>query len=259
MSGGGPAHGLADEDLAGEDPAREGLVATDPGPRGAPAGDPGGREAPSRVETAREDGPEERLARWTAGYAALPGLPDELVAADGALRPAWALFLGRLAELPDHEIAARLAAAGRHIHDTGIAYRAYGEATERDWPIGALPLLIEGAEWQAIAAGVAQRAELLEAVLADLYGEGTLARAGLLPAAAVAGDPEFLRPLVGVAPPGGRHMHFYAADLARGPDGAWRVLSDRTQAPSGAGHALENRLVMARALPEVYGALDVER
>jgi uncharacterized circularly permuted ATP-grasp superfamily protein/uncharacterized alpha-E superfamily protein len=207
----------------------------------------------------QDDGPEQRLARWTAGYAALPGLPDELLAPDGRLRPAWDRFLRRLAGLTDTEIAARLAAAGRHIHETGIAYRAYGEATERDWPIGALPLLIEGSEWQAIAAGVAQRAELLEAVLTDLYGDGALARAGLLPAAAAAGDPEFLRPLVGVAPPGGRHLHFYAADLARGPDGAWRVLADRTQAPSGAGHALENRLVMARALPEVYGALDVER
>ncbi|WP_245442539.1 circularly permuted type 2 ATP-grasp protein [Methylobacterium terrae] len=229
-------------------------------------------EAPAGVEVAgpaqpdgpqgggpQGDGAEERLARWREGYAPLPGLPDELVSADGALRPAWDRFLRRLAVLPDREIAARLAAAGRHIHETGIAYRAYGEATERDWPIGALPLLIEGAEWQAIAAGVAQRAELLEAVLTDLYGEGALARAGLLPAAAAAGDPEFLRPLVGVAPPGGRHLHFYAADLARGPDGAWRVLADRTQAPSGAGHALENRLVMARALPEVYGALDVER
>ncbi|SFU69877.1 Uncharacterized conserved protein, circularly permuted ATPgrasp superfamily [Methylobacterium sp. 174MFSha1.1] len=235
-------------DVSREDVPREDVPRED-----GPQGD-GPQESGSR-----EDGPEERLARWTAGYAALPDLPDELLAPDGSLRPAWDRFLRHLAGLTDGEIAARLAAAGRHIHETGIAYRAYGEATERDWPIGALPLLIEGSEWQAIAAGVAQRAELLEAVLTDLYGDGALARAGLLPAAAAAGDPEFLRPLVGVAPPGGRHLHFYAADLARGPDGAWRVLADRTQAPSGAGHALENRLVMARALPEVYGALDVER
>lgn len=112
--------------------AKAGLPAPAP-----PQDGPGG-------EAVREDGPEERLARWTAGYAALPGLPDELVAPDGSLRPAWEKFLRHLADLPDCEIAARLAAAGRHIHETGIAYRAYGEATERDWPIGALPLLIEG-------------------------------------------------------------------------------------------------------------------
>ena len=175
-----------------------------------------------REDGPHKDGPEERLARWTAAYAALPGLPDELLAPDGSMRPAWHRFLCHLAGLTDAEIAARLAAAGRHIHETGIAYRAYGEATERDWPIGALPLLVEGAEWQAIAAGVAQRAELLEAVLTDLYGDGALARSGLLPAAAAAGDPEFLRPLVGVTPPGGRHLHFYADDLARGPRGAGR-------------------------------------
>ncbi|WP_128565339.1 circularly permuted type 2 ATP-grasp protein, partial [Methylobacterium crusticola] len=200
-----------------------------------------------------------RVRRWCDGYARLPGLPDELTGPDGALRPAWAGFLGHLAALPDQEIAARFASADRHIHNTGIAYRVYGEAAERDWPLGVLPLLIEGAEWEAIAAGVAQRARLLEAVLADLYGEGRLAADGLLPAAAVAGDPEFLRPLAGVAPPGGRHLHLYAADLARGPDGAWRVLADRTQAPSGTGYALENRMVLARALPEVYGAMAVER
>ena len=259
-----PGNGLVDRDPGDGEPGASGPVADGPAAQGGPAqgasgGDPDDRDCLGWIEPAREDDPEARLARWTAGYAAQPGLPDELVSADGALRPAWARFLGHLAGLPDCEIAARLAAAGRHIHGTGIAYRAYGDTTERDWPIGALPLLIEGTEWQAIAAGVAQRAELLEAVLGDLYGEGALARAGLVPAAAVAGDPEFLRPLVGVPPSGGRHLHFYAADLARGPDGAWRVLANRTQAPSGAGHALENRLVMARALPEVYAALDVER
>ncbi|MGY2048959.1 circularly permuted type 2 ATP-grasp protein [Methylobacterium sp. JK268] len=201
-----------------------------------------------------------RRARWTAGYRPLPGVPDELIGPDGAPRRAWEGFLDRLAALPEDEIAARLAAAERHIHNTGIAYRVYGEAAERDWPLGVLPLLVEEDEWAAIAAGVAQRASLLETVLADLYGDAHLVTAGLIPAAAVAASPEFLRPLHGVRQPGnGRQLHLYAADLSRGLDGRWRVLADRTQAPSGVGYALENRMVLARALPEVHGALDVER
>ena len=80
-----------------------------------------------------------------------------------------------------------------------------------------------------------------------------------LPAALIAGNPEFLRPLVGVAPPGGSHLRFYAVDVGRGADGRWWVLSDRTQAPSGAGYALENRLALSRAMPDIYRALRVNR
>ncbi|MEH3146769.1 MAG: circularly permuted type 2 ATP-grasp protein [Methylobacterium frigidaeris] len=220
---------------------------------------PGSAAAPPTEAAAAAEGPAARRARWCGAYAPLPGIPDEMIGPDGAIRPAWAHFLDRLAALPEAEIVARFASAERQIHNTGVAYRVYGETAERDWPLGVLPLLIEAQEWRAIAAGVAQRADLLEAVLADLYGEGRLAAEGAIPAAAVAASPEFLRPLHGIVPPGGRHLHLYAADLARGPDGRWRVLADRTQAPSGTGYALENRLVLARALPEVYNALDVER
>ena len=122
-----------------------------------------------------------------------------------------------------------------------------------------MPLLIEASEWQTLKAGLVQRAELLEAVLADAYGPARLVREGRLPAAVIAGNPEFLRPLVGVAPPGGAHLRFYAVDVGRSPDGHWWVLSDRTQAPSGAGYALENRLALSRAMPDVYRALKVER
>ena len=84
-------------------------------------------------------------------------------------------------------------------------------------------------------------------------------RPGAIPAAAIAGSAEYLRPVCGVRPPGGRYLNLYAADIGRGPDGGWWVLSDRTQAPSGAGYALENRLVMSRAYPALYNATNVER
>ena len=77
---------------------------------------------------------------------------------------------------------------------------------------------------------------------------------GRLPAAVVAGNPEFLRPLVGIEPSGGAHLRFYGVDVGRSPDGRWWVLGDRTQAPSGAGYALENRLALSRAMPDIYRA-----
>src|SRR5204863_9640742 len=96
-------------------------------------------------------------------------------------------------------------------------------------------------------------------VLRDIYGEGRLVAEGALPAAAIAGSPEYLRPVCGVPPPGGHYLSLYAADVGRGPDGRWWVLGDRTQAPPGAGYALENRLVPARAFSDLYKSMNVPR
>ncbi|MBV9569155.1 MAG: circularly permuted type 2 ATP-grasp protein, partial [Hyphomicrobiales bacterium] len=213
----------------------------------------------SRRQAAPGRGAEKRLAGWIAGYAGLPGVRDEFLEADGRPRPHWLHFLQALAELDAAEIARRFASADRHIRDMGISYRVHGETGERSWPLSHLPLLIGEDEWRQIAAGVEQRAQLLETLLSDLYGEGRLVADGVLPAAAVTGSANFLRPLQGVKPPGGRHLFLYAADLGRGPDGRWWVLGDRAQAPSGAGYALENRLVLSRALPLLYNEMNVER
>jgi uncharacterized circularly permuted ATP-grasp superfamily protein/uncharacterized alpha-E superfamily protein len=191
---------------------------------------------------------------WYDDYVPLPGVPDELIGSDGRPRSAWLNFLH---QLPAAEQS--LAAVDRHLQDIGVSYRVHGEARERTWPLSRLPLLIEEQEWNAIAAGVMQRARVIEALLADVYGESRLVKDGVLPAALVSGSSEFMRPLVGVEPPGGRWLHFYAVDLGRGPDGRWWVLGDRAQAPSGAGYALENRLVMSRALPTGYRRMNVRR
>ncbi len=198
----------------------------------------------------------EPSSAWYADYAPLPGVPDELIGKDGELRPAWRTFLKHLGS---EDSAHSLAAAERHMRDIGVSYRVHGEARERAWPMSRLPLLIDESEWKGIVAGVTQRASVIEAMLADVYGAGKLVTDGVLPAAVVAGSPDFLRPMVGMKPPGGRWMHIYAADIGRGPDGRWWVLGDRTQAPSGAGYALENRLVMARAMPAGYRRMNVER
>jgi uncharacterized circularly permuted ATP-grasp superfamily protein/uncharacterized alpha-E superfamily protein len=193
---------------------------------------------------------------WYANYAPLTGVSDEFVGRDGKPRSSWRNFI----ELLDADDSERsLAAADRRIRDIGVTYRVHGEAGERAWPMSRLPLLIEENDWKEIAAGVAQRASVIEALLADVYGAGHLVADGILPAPVVAGSRDYLRPLVGLKPPGGHWMHLYAADLGRGPDGRWWVLGDRAQAPSGAGYALENRLVMSRAWPARYRSMNVER
>jgi len=212
------------------------------------------RAVGDEAETARR-----QTADWTAGYAPLAGTPDEFIGADGVRRPHWERLLRTLASIGPAEIEQRFATADRRIRDRGMSYRVKGESLERTWPLSRMPLLIPEAEWSDIAAGIAQRAELLERVLADVYGGGRLAAEGLLPAAALTGSVDFIASMRGVAPPGKRWLRLYAADIGRGPDGRWWVLGDRTQAPSGAGYALENRLVVSQAFPGLYGDMNVER
>ncbi|MCI0467553.1 MAG: circularly permuted type 2 ATP-grasp protein [Beijerinckiaceae bacterium] len=201
----------------------------------------------------------ERISGLTASYVPLPGIPDEFIGADGRPRAHWLRFLSALMEFSADDIGRRFATADRNIRDTGVSYRAYGDTSERAWPLSHVPLLIEASEWREIVQGIEQRAELLELVLSDLYGAGRLVAGGCLPAAAITGSPEFLHPVHGIKPPGGQFLHVYAADIGRGPDGRWWVLGDRTQAPSGAGYALANRLVLARAFPDLYRDMNVER
>jgi uncharacterized circularly permuted ATP-grasp superfamily protein/uncharacterized alpha-E superfamily protein len=200
-----------------------------------------------------------RLSGWLKGYKPLPGIPDELFDASGRPRDHWLTFLGDFAEYPEGEFKSRFGLATRHIRDTGVSYRIYGEEHERSWPLNPLPLILGKREWAQIAEGVEQRANLIEALLQDFYGEASLVSEGALPAAALTGSTDFIQAMRGVKPPGGRFMQIYAADLGRGPDGRWWVLDDRTQAPSGAGYALENRLVLSRAYPNLYNAMNVKR
>src|ERR1700710_2296328 len=200
-----------------------------------------------------------RVVQWTRDYVRLPGIPDEYIAQDGAPREVWTRFFEAFSTLSPADIERRFGAADRHLSEAGVTYRAPGEAAEKLWPLSHLPLRMSAAKWQQLCAGIVQRAELLELVLCDLYGEGRLIAEGAVPAAAIAGSTEYLRSVCGIKPPGGRYLNLYAADVGRGPDGRWWVLGDRTQSPSGAGYALENRLVLSRAFATLYKAMNEER
>jgi uncharacterized circularly permuted ATP-grasp superfamily protein/uncharacterized alpha-E superfamily protein len=201
------------------------------------------------------------LARRLADYRPEPGIPDELLGPDGRPRPVWQPLLRQLAQWSEGEFAAARSRADQYLHDAGVFYRHLdaGGSSERPWPLSHVPVLIDGAEWKRISAGLIQRAELLEAIVADLYGANRLVAEGHLPAGLIAASPEWLRPLVGVTPASGQYLSFLAFEIGRGPDGNWWVLGDRTQAPSGAGFALENRLAVTRAFPEVFAKARVLR
>ncbi|HCO55575.1 MAG TPA: hypothetical protein DIT93_11220, partial [Pelagibacterium sp.] len=203
----------------------------------------------------------QKMPDLIGAYRPISGVPDEMVAPDGTVKPGWFKFMSALDALGAEELTNRFQHADQYLRDAGVFYRMYDglEQGERDWPLAHIPLLIAEDEWRGIEAGLAQRADLLETVIADIYGNNALVRDGLLPPELIAGNPEFLRPMVGIEPMSGHHLHFCAFELGRGPDGRWWVLGDRTQAPSGAGFALENRVATTRALADIYADLNVHR
>ena len=194
-------------------------------------------------------------------YTPLPGVADEMVDTNGAIRPVWQRFFSHLSGMPEKELTERFTRADRYLRDAGVFYRAYGStgSAERSWPLSHVPVLIDAREWEAVSAGLVQRADLLEAIVADVYGQNRLVAEGVLPPALIAANPEYQRPLVGVTPAGGHYLHFCAFEIGRGPDGNWWVLADRTQAPSGAGFALENRVATTRAFSDIYAETPVHR
>jgi uncharacterized circularly permuted ATP-grasp superfamily protein/uncharacterized alpha-E superfamily protein len=176
-------------------------------------------------------------------------------------RPHWAGLMASLQSIGPNELAFRWTQAEQRIRENGITYNMYGDplGAHRPWKIDLVPLLIPDEEWRFIEAGIIQRAELLNLVLEDLYHSQTLLKDGLLPAALLFANPAFLRPLVGVKVPRNSYLHMLAFDLARSPDGKWWVLANRTQAPSGSGYALENRLIVSELLPELFRTSNVQR
>jgi uncharacterized circularly permuted ATP-grasp superfamily protein len=196
-----------------------------------------------------------------ADYQLQPGVPDEMIDPAGNVRPGWAELMSAFDRLGPAEMAARVERADQYLRDAGVFYRKYNgaEGKERDWPLAHVPLLIAESDWASINAGLVQRAELLEIIIADIYGDNTLVQQGLLPPELIARNNEYLRPMVGIKPSSGHFLHFCAFELGRGPDGAWWVLGDRTQAPSGAGFALENRVATTRALSDIYADMNVHR
>ncbi len=179
---------------------------------------------------------------------------DELLKKDGEPRPHYAPVLQSLEQLAGAELKRRSDTCRRLVQEQGIVYNVYGDArgTDRPWHLDPVPFVIAPDEWRSLETALIQRASLLNTILADCYGPQALIRSGTLSPALVFAQPDFLRPCHGIRMPKDTFLNFYAADLARSPDGRWWVISDRTQIPTGAGYALANRLVTSRILPEPF-------
>lgn len=184
---------------------------------------------------------------------------DELVSADGTLRPHWQTFFQSYTQLGDDEILNRNNDILRLLKENGVTYNIYGDPSglNRPWKLDIIPFLISKEEWTAIEPGLLQRAELLNLMLEDIYGEQKLIKEGILPMELVYSHAGFLRQCSDIKLPGKHRLTLYSADIARGTDGKIWVVNDRTQAPSGSGYALENRTTLTRIVPELFNGIKV--
>jgi uncharacterized circularly permuted ATP-grasp superfamily protein/uncharacterized alpha-E superfamily protein len=205
---------------------------------------------------------------------------DEFAAADGTARHGWSALLTGLDEFADTDLLHAQREVARLLEDDNVTYTPNPASTisiadepnghgppsaatrlaePQPWRLDPLPLILDDHEWAGLEAGLVQRAELLDAILADLYGARRLLSRQRLPPEAIFDHDEYLRPLVGTHGLASQRLFLVAADLGRDSSGRWKVISDRTQAPSGAGYAMQNRRVVSRVMPEIYQQANLHR
>ncbi|MES3010776.1 MAG: circularly permuted type 2 ATP-grasp protein [Pseudomonadota bacterium] len=219
----------------------------------SPAGLAGALATPAAAEHYDE------LRGATRGHAGNPH-GDAPAGLPGLTGP-WRGFFNHLGHQGLLDLNRRSAQLARQIRDNGVTYNVYADTSgpQRPWSLELFPLIIPPGDWRQIEAGVLQRMQLLEQVLADVYGPQQLLAKGLLPPALVQGHPGYLREMHGAPPAAGPRLHVAAFDLARGPDGHWWVVSQSTEAPSGLGYLLENRIAISRQFPQAFQGLHIQR
>ena len=205
--------------------------------------------------------PSDEAGLALAGYQPERGVFDEMFDAEGRVRAHWRTFASFLQHCSPADFSARGEDIQRLLRDHGVTYNIYDDAlgTSRPWALDSLPHIVSQEDFAEVQMGLDQRGRLLNAVLQDLYGPQRLLHEGLLPPAMIFANPGFLRPALGVNPPGGRFIFTFGTDLVRDAAGRWQVLADRVQAPSGHGYALENRIIMANVFAEEFNAAKIRR
>ncbi|MCR8923421.1 circularly permuted type 2 ATP-grasp protein [Dasania sp. GY-MA-18] len=201
-------------------------------------------------------------SQLSSGYGALQGAAyDEMWSKEaGQTLEHWRPLIRSLEAVGDKELQRRHMEAQRLLRENGVNYNVYHDADEfsQTWQLDTVPLLVPQKDWDQREQALAQRATLFNLILQDLYGERRLVKEGLIPAKLLYSNKHFLRPCYNL-PQEASALTFYSCDLSRGPNGQMWVLSDRTQTPSGAGYALENRIVMTRLFPDTFREIQVHR
>ncbi len=179
---------------------------------------------------------------------------DELITADGKVRPPAKRLISYLGSLSDEEIETRRQMAEATIQEMGVSFTVYTEEgnIDRAWPFDIIPRTISAKQWRTTAAGLKQRLKALNLFIDDLYHDQNIIKDGIIPGHIITESKNFRPECVGVSPPFGVWAHICGTDLVRDSDGEFYVLEDNLRVPSGVSYMLENRAITKRVLPELF-------
>ncbi len=200
-------------------------------------------------------------SRLLAGYAASAAPFDEMLAADGTVRPHWRRFVDGFAALGAEGRAAAAESTRRLLRESGIAFNVYADPDDRRhaWRLDLVPVLIPDPEWDRLSRAIVQRARLIDTILGDLHGPQSLLRDGSLPASMFLGSPNYVRASVDRDGPQRRFLYSYACDIARSASGEWVVLGDQTDTAIGNGYVLASRVALSHGLAGLFRECNTQR
>lgn len=204
---------------------------------------------------------DQQLQDLLSGYGQGERPADEIWADQRQALPHWEHLLLQIKQIGVQELNNRKLEIERVLADNGVSYNLYKDkkSNERAWQLDPIPFLIAPGVWKQIKAGIEQRVQLMNLIFKDLYGPRQLIKSGIIPADLIFGDRQFLRNCDQITYPDEHVILQYAADISRSPDGQLWIIGDRAQAPSGMAYTLENRVAMARALPEFFAKAKVKK
>ena len=187
---------------------------------------------------------------------------DELFDEDKNIREYWREILADIENSGLEKLQKKQEEIDWHLEDNGVTYNTYNDLDEqisRKWSLDPIPFVMMNDEWQNIKKGLQQRAKLFNLILRDIYSEQKLIKENIIPAEVIYGHKGFATEVYNFGSKENFNLYFYATDIARGPDGKMWVIKDKTQAPSGLGYAIENRLTMNVISKDLYPNIKINK
>ena len=178
----------------------------------------------------------------------------------GAVRGHYEQLQQWLAKTPIESLKAWHEEAELLFRRVGITFAVYGDddGTERTIPFDIVPRIFPEHEWEKLRLGLIQRVQALNLFLHDVYHDQKILKAGLLPTEQVLANTHYRAAMQGVEVPLGVYAHIAGIDLVRAsnPDGSgeFYVLEDNLRVPSGVSYMIENRKMMMRLFPDLFGS-----
>lgn len=184
---------------------------------------------------------------------------DEIFDGEGGCRSHYSKYLDWLKSCPSGHLQQKMIEADLMFRRIGITFAVYGEdeGAERLIPSDPVPRIISAKDWEFLERGLEQRVTALNMFLHDIYHEGHIIKAGIIPANKIYQNAQFQPCMMNLDLPNNIYSQICGVDLIRGADGNYYVLEDNLRVPSGVSYMLQNRRMSQYLFPELFSKYQV--